>query len=159
MSGLFGIGTSALLANQRALATTGHNIANANTAGYSRQTVDFSARQIAGEMFGQGVDARMIQRASDQFANSRLTESTANHAAMQGGAELASRLDLMLSDPATGLADPLREFMDSVDAWAADPTSTEVRVQMLGQADGLAQRFGQIQCEPGNECANWSSRR
>lgn len=145
MSGLFGIGTSALLANQRALSVTGHNIANANSDGYSRQRVDFSARQVNGQMLGQGVNSSSVQRYSDSFATGRLNQSTAQHAAMSDGAELARRLDLVLSDPDTGMAGPLRDFTDAVDAWAADPTATESRVNLLGQADTLAQRFGQIQ--------------
>ena len=40
MSSLTTIGGSALAANYAALQTTGHNIANANTRGYSRQTVE-----------------------------------------------------------------------------------------------------------------------
>ncbi|MGJ8670583.1 MAG: flagellar hook-associated protein FlgK [Oceanococcus sp.] len=145
MSGLFGIGSSALLASQRALATTGHNIANANTDGYSRQRVDFSARHVAGQLLGQGVESNNIQRYSDPFANTRLVQSTSSHASIASGADLTRRLDLSLSDPATGLADPLRNFIDSVDAWAADPTAPESRINVLGQAETLAQRFGQIQ--------------
>ena len=145
MSGLMGIGTSALLANQRALAVTSNNIANANTEGYSRQRVDFSARHVAGQMLGQGVDSGLVERYSDSFANQRLTQSVSSHASLASSADLAGRLDLMMSDSATGLTDPLRAFVDSVDAWAADPTATETRVQVLGQAESIAQRFGQLQ--------------
>lgn len=42
MSSVLSTGTSALLAFQRALATTSHNVANLNTPGYSRQKVDFA---------------------------------------------------------------------------------------------------------------------
>ena len=145
MSGLLGIGTSALLANQRALAVTGNNIANANTEGYSRQRVDFSARHVPGQMLGQGVESGLIERYTDSFANQRLTQSVSSHASVASGADLAGRLDLLLSDPATGLSDPLRAFVDAVDAWAADPNATETRVQLLGQAETIAQRFGQVQ--------------
>ncbi len=145
MSGLLSIGTSALLANQRALAVTGNNIANANTEGYSRQRVDFSARHVTGQMIGQGVDSGLVERYADSFANQRLTQSVSSHSSLASGADLAGRLDLLLSDPSTGLTDPLRAFVDAVDAWAADPNSTETRVQLLGQADTIAQRFGQLQ--------------
>ncbi len=145
MSGLLGIGTSALLANQRALAVTSNNIANANTEGYSRQRVDFSARHVAGQMIGQGVDSGLVERYSDSFANQRLTQSVSSHASLASSSDLAGRLDLLMSDSATSLTDPLRAFVDSVDAWAADPTATETRVQVLGQAETIAQRFGQLQ--------------
>ena len=38
---LLNVGSRALMANQIALQTTGHNIANAKTAGYSRKSVAF----------------------------------------------------------------------------------------------------------------------
>ena len=44
MANTLGIGTTALSALQRAISTTGQNIANVNTDGYSRQSVTFSAR-------------------------------------------------------------------------------------------------------------------
>lgn len=44
MSEMFSIGISALLANQKLLATTGHNISNVNTEGFSRQRVTLTER-------------------------------------------------------------------------------------------------------------------
>jgi len=44
MADLLGIGLSALLAQQRALATTSNNVANASTPGYSRQRTELSER-------------------------------------------------------------------------------------------------------------------
>ena len=50
MSSLLNVGARALLANQIALQTTGNNIANASTAGYSRQSVVMS--QVPGQYTG-----------------------------------------------------------------------------------------------------------
>jgi flagellar hook-associated protein 1 FlgK len=144
-SSLFSIGTSALLANQQALATTGHNISNANTEGYSRQRVDFTALHVAGQSSGGGVEANAIQRYSDPYASARLTQSTADFAALDTGATLARRLDSLLSNADTGLAQPLREFSSAVDAWAANPSAIETRVELVGDAEALAQRFSQLQ--------------
>jgi flagellar hook-associated protein 1 FlgK len=44
MSDIFNLGASALNSLQRAISTTGNNIANANTDGYSRQEVEFASR-------------------------------------------------------------------------------------------------------------------
>ena len=46
------VGVSALVANQQALTTTGHNIANVNSAGYSRQTV--ATKALVGQNMGTG---------------------------------------------------------------------------------------------------------
>ena len=52
MSDIFNIGVSALVSTQQVLNTIGHNIANANTPGYSRQRVELTARtpQLAGPL-------------------------------------------------------------------------------------------------------------
>src|SRR5574337_865279 len=75
MADLLGTGISGLLASRVALDTTSHNIANVNTAGYSRQTVDLAARdpQQAGNLFiGQGVDVVGVQRAYSQYLTTAL---------------------------------------------------------------------------------------
>ena len=67
------IGTSGLVAAQRRLETAAHNIANANTEGYSRQRVEAVAaaplvqhRGIFGPgAAGQGVSIDAVTRATD----------------------------------------------------------------------------------------------
>src|ERR1700759_1317344 len=69
-SALMSIGMRAMFANYASMQTTGHNIANAQTPGYSRQTVDLatSGGQFTGAgFFGKGVDVVSVQRASDAF--------------------------------------------------------------------------------------------
>ena len=70
MANTLGIGTTALSALQRAISTTGQNIANVNTDGYSRQSVTFSARpaqDIGAGYLGSGVQVTSIDRAYSQF--------------------------------------------------------------------------------------------
>ena len=70
MSNIFDVGSSALNALQRAISTTGNNIANVNTEGYSRQEVEFRTRtpdSIGGHQIGTGVEISSIRRAYDQF--------------------------------------------------------------------------------------------
>ena len=66
----FNIGVTSLLSNQAALQVVGHNIANANTPGFSRQTVSF--QQVPGQQFGigyfgRGVQVAGVERAFNQF--------------------------------------------------------------------------------------------
>ena len=71
---------SALFAAQAGLATTGHNIANANTPGYSRQTVLFAARRpdmTSVGAIGRGVDVQGIRRIQDEFLLNNLRSQTA----------------------------------------------------------------------------------
>ena len=58
MPSVLNVATSGLLSMQKALATTGHNIANVSTEGYSRQTINFEARDAgagSGGFVGNGV--------------------------------------------------------------------------------------------------------
>src|SRR5688572_1425206 len=69
------IGLRSLLTAQSALDTIGHNIANANTPGYSRQRIDISAElplQIRGLFIGGGVRAGDVHRSVDALLNRRL---------------------------------------------------------------------------------------
>jgi len=69
-SALMSIGVRAMFANYASMQTTGHNIANAQTPGYSRQTVQLasSGGQNTGDgFFGKGVDVVTVKRASDDF--------------------------------------------------------------------------------------------
>ena len=70
MANIYDVGTSALTSMQRAIATTGHNIANVNTEGYSRQEVSLSTRnpeRVGAVEIGTGVEVSRIKRAHDQF--------------------------------------------------------------------------------------------
>jgi flagellar hook-associated protein 1 len=68
-------GLKALISSQFVLDTVGHNIANANTEGYSRQRVQLGSSmplQIRGLLMGSGVDASSVQRSVDQLLNRRI---------------------------------------------------------------------------------------
>ena len=67
---LLNVGARALMANQVALQTTGHNIANVNTPGYSRQTVSLATVQgqfTGGGYIGQGVEVQTILRNQNEL--------------------------------------------------------------------------------------------
>src|SRR3546814_1205227 len=83
MADILATGSSALLAYQAALNTTSHNIANANTAGYSRQRVDLVSKLGDGSgsgYIGNGVDVDSVQRITDALVNARLQGSNSDYA-------------------------------------------------------------------------------
>src|SRR5262245_66413539 len=68
-------GLSALLSARYMLDTIGHNIANANTPGYSRQRVQLgsaSPLQLGQLLLGTGVDAGRVQRSVDELLQRRI---------------------------------------------------------------------------------------
>ncbi len=148
MSGVFGIGTSALLAYQRALSVTGQNIANVGNDNYSRQRIDLAVRnpQFSGAgWYGQGVDIVGVNRMADQFVQRQVLDNTAGSARQQVYYQYAQRADNLLADPAAGIAPVLQQFFAAVQDVANDPTSTAARQVLLSQGEALADRFAFLQ--------------
>ena len=142
-----GIGTSALLAFQRAIGTTSNNIANSATEGFSRQRTELSNLQpqfLGGSFQGQGVQVETIRRISDDFVNTQLRDSISRNAGAEARAGLAGRVDNLLGDSSSGLSPVLQNFFDAAEDVSSDPTSTAARTAFLGEAESLAERFGSL---------------
>ena len=147
MSNLLATGSSALIAFQRALSTVGHNVANINTPGYSRQRVEFESRD--GTYFGYGYQGNGVQivdvrRMADSLATSRLLDSGGELARLQQLSTLSSRLDQLFSEKATGISAPWSSFFDSVNALSSNAAGSADRESVLAQANALVTRFRQI---------------
>jgi flagellar hook-associated protein 1 FlgK len=141
---LLNVGTSALLSLQRAISTAGHNIANVNTEGYSRQRVNFEtlpAQFNGGNYIGNGVNTASVERSYDQFLTSEVRSRTASQSGFQTFYELSSRLDGLLADPAAGLSPALGSFFGAMQDVANSPSSLPERQVLLGEAQVLADRF------------------
>lgn len=150
MSDLLSIGSSALLAYRRALDVTSNNIANVNTAGYSRQRAELSARGSVGAGYGyigSGVDVSTVRRISDGLVNTRLQTDTAAYSRLYTYSSYASRVDQLLSGADTSLARPLQNFFDAANALAQNPSSTAARQSLIGTAQTLAARINDTQSQ------------
>ena len=144
MADSLSIGTSALSALQRAISTTGHNIANVNTEGYSKQSVVFGARppqDIGVGYLGSGTQIESIDRAYNQFLTADVQLRTASNSFFQLYASTAGRLDELLADPSTSLSEAMDSFFASAEAVSNSPTSLPERQVMLSEAETLVQRF------------------
>ncbi|MBT8085180.1 MAG: flagellar hook-associated protein FlgK [Woeseia sp.] len=147
MANLLSTSLSGMLAFQRALETTGNNIANVNTPGYSRQVAEFSTRpgqQTGAGYFGGGTQISTIRRVYDELLGAQVQSSTTSHARFEAMNDLALRLDTLLADPSTGLNSQLQSFFNGVQDIANDPASIPTRQALLGEADGLVLRFSEI---------------
>lgn len=147
MADLLNLGTTALNAIQQAINTTGHNISNVNTQGYSRQSVEFATlppQFLGGSFLGSGATVETIERAYDDFLTAQLRERTASFAEFETLQGLTSRLDNLLADPAIGLSSVLNSFFGAVQDVANNPGSLPERQVLLGQAQTLADRFAYL---------------
>ncbi|RME35348.1 MAG: flagellar hook-associated protein FlgK, partial [Gammaproteobacteria bacterium] len=143
-SGVLTVGVSALTSYQRVLSTISHNIANVNTPGYSRQVVDLSSRnpQFFGNGYlGKGVEVQNIRRLTDDFLTSQLQASISNLGEAENLHALASQVDNIFADPATGLTPVLQDFFNGVQNVADDPATIPARQVLLSESESLVGRF------------------
>jgi flagellar hook-associated protein 1 FlgK len=144
MADLLSTSVSGLLAFQRALDTTSHNISNANTPGYSRQVAEFmtrNAQQAGNGWVGNGVDVSTIQRAYDDFLAGQSRSSSSSYHQFDTYATQAGRVSNLLGNTTTGLTTSLQSFINAFQAVADTPTSTPARQTLLSQAQTLMQRM------------------
>ncbi|ASE51866.1 TPA: flagellar hook-associated protein FlgK [Stenotrophomonas maltophilia] len=153
MSSVLSTGTGALLAFQRALATTSHNVANINTPGYSRQKVDFATSDPQNYGFGDvgsGTRITDIRRAADQLAISRLLDSSGELARLKQLSGMADRVNALFSDPATNVAGSWSNFFDAVSGLSSNAAGTADRQSLLDGGKALASRFVQLNTQMNN---------
>ena len=141
---LFSIGTRAMTASYAALQTTGNNIANANTAGYSRQQVELATAAgqfTGGGFFGRGVDVSTVSRVHDEFLTreAALTQSVAE----ADGARLSQlqRLEKLFGTGEAGLGYLSGQLLNSFVDVASRPQDAASRQVALGLAADTAARF------------------
>lgn len=141
---LMNIGASALSANQAALTTAGHNIANVNTAGYSRQQVLQTARegQLTGYGFvGRGVDAASVLRTRDSFLNTNAQQALSLSSADAVRASNLSQLETLFPVGESGLGAATANLFSAFSDMQSVPNDTTSRTAVLARADELAARF------------------
>ena len=137
MSDLLSIGASGVRAYQSALATVGENIANVNSPGYTRRTVNVA--EVAGGSgstnpygAGNGVVMTGVNRSSDVYASAALRASTSDLARTTGGADWLDRIQGALTGNA--LTSRVTSFFASAQSLAAEPNSTALRTGMMSAA-------------------------
>ena len=144
MADLLLTGLSGLTAFKNVLTTTGHNITNATTEGYSRQKVSLETQspQFSGSGYvGSGVFTSSITRQYDSFLSTEFRNSNSAASELDTYYEFASQIDSVLANPTVGLNGALQEFFNSIQDVAADPTSIPARQVMLSEGEALENRF------------------
>jgi len=143
-SNILGIGTSALAAAQVGLSTTGHNIANASTPGFSRQVAVQSAataQNFGYGYIGQGTQVAGITRVFNELMARQMVNSQSVSASSNIYNSQLGSINSMLSDATAGLNPSMTEFFGSVQDLAANPSDTPTRQSTLSYAQSLASRF------------------
>ncbi|MBK8384424.1 MAG: flagellar hook-associated protein FlgK [Candidatus Accumulibacter sp.] len=143
-SGIIGTGVSGLHAAQFGLQTTEHNIANANTPGYTRQRTIQASNPglLTGAGFlGQGTGVATIERVYSRFMTEQVDRSQSSVSQLDSYYAQIKQIDNMLGDASAGLAPALQEFFSSVDQVAANPSQLATRQSMVSTAQALSARY------------------
>ncbi|WP_313166601.1 flagellar hook-associated protein FlgK [Massilia oculi] len=152
MSSLLAIGKTGLYAAQAALSTTGHNITNANVAGYSHQVVvqaTAAALNTGVGFMGTGTQIAQIKRYSDDFLNTQVRNAQASTSGLESYYSQIKQIDNLLADTTSGLTPAMQGFFKGVQDMAANRASVPSRQAMLSNAESLATRLNGLDARLG----------
>ncbi len=150
-----------LEANQAGIDTTGHNIANANTPGYTRQSADFTEAPSltipafsnvtgAGVQLGQGVDVTTISRIRDQFLDTQYRAQNSNSSNAQTQASELADVQTAVNEPSTaGISAAMAKFWSAWSALGNSPTSPAAQQAVISAGQTLAQTFQAVDSQMG----------
>jgi len=151
MAGIFGIldiGKSAIFGQQTAIGVTGHNIANVNTPGYSRQrAVLESGIPVMSEsgLMGTGVRTKEIQRSYDKFLTLQLSTEQSTYGKLETENEIISQLESFFNDSeGQGLNSAISNFFNSFQDLANDPENSSVRSVVVARGREVSNLFNNI---------------
>ncbi len=141
-----------LYTQQTALYTTGHNISNANTLGYSRQRVNMEATRgfpgvgiNAGTMpghLGTGVHTGSIQRIRDSFVDKQFRQESNKFGFWESQSKAISQMEDILTEPSTtGLQKSFSEFWQSLQDVATNPSEAGARAVAIRKGQAVADSF------------------
>jgi flagellar hook-associated protein 1 len=143
------IGASALRAAQQLLDTAAHNVANANTPGYSRQRVTiaeappytypaFNRSGLPGQI-GSGVNVMAVTRVRDNFLDLQVQAQTGLQGEWDTRQTELAKIEAIFPEPSdSALGGTISKYWNAWQDVAADPTSTAARSALTEQASSLA---------------------
>ena len=151
MSDIFGIlhvGRGALLTQQTAIEVTGHNIANANTPGFSRQRVRMETGETLTRqpgLIGTGVRASEIQRVYDRFLGVQINNENQELGRWEAQKNALERVEMAFDEPSEyGVSRLLSEFWNAWQELANNPSGYAERISLVSKSENLTDRFNTI---------------
>ncbi len=139
------IAVGAMLTDQAALSTTSNNIANANTPGYSRQTVDLaeiSPVQFGGLLVGDGVQVQQIVSQRSSLLQTQLDQETQQQSKYSSYLGSLQQVQALFNETSgTGLQSSITAFFNSLQQLSTSPSDTSLREGVLTSAQNMAQAF------------------
>jgi len=143
------IGYSGLAAAQTGVSTTSHNIANAETEGYTRQRVTTSAAtpiSLSQGHVGNGVDITDITRIFDNFVFDRYTSLSSDKEYSEFSERIMQELSTYFPEiDAVGIKADLQEYYNMWQTFSDNPDNESIKLALAKQTEKLAQNLQDTQ--------------
>ncbi|MFT7669342.1 MAG: flagellar hook-associated protein 1 FlgK [Planctomycetota bacterium] len=141
-------GLKALLAAQASLQTTGHNISNASTPGFSRQRLSVSASagmSQRGLLIGSGVSADFVSRSADALLLVRTTKQVSSLSRLDSALGGMSEVEALLAEPSDfGLSAGLSDFFASISTLSTATEDLVFRSGMVQKTTAMTTQLNQL---------------
>jgi flagellar hook-associated protein 1 len=135
----------AMLADEAALSTTSNNIANANTPGYSRETVNFAETtpiEFGGQTYGTGVELKSITSQQSGVLQQLLNQGTQQQGQYNSFLSTMQQVQTLFNETSgSGLQSSITAVFNSLQQLSTDPSNTTYRQSVLTSAQNMAQNF------------------
>jgi flagellar hook-associated protein 1 len=149
------VGKRALFAQQTALSTTGHNIANANTNGYSRQRAEMQATSAipypgmhsdkSPSQLGTGVEVNKLVRLREDYLDVQIRNENKNFGYWEAKSDTFIQIEEIMNEPSDeGLAATMDEFWKSWQELAKNPESAAARAVVRQRGVAVTETFKYI---------------
>jgi flagellar hook-associated protein 1 FlgK len=149
------IGKRGLQTQQFALEVTGHNIANANTPGFTRQEAVMSTtapfptpslnRAAGAGQVGTGVDITEIRRMRDNFLDMQMRGESRSLGYWEAQSDILAKIEGIVNEPSeSGLRTVMENLWKAVEALSNDPESLAARSLVTERAKSLAETFNYL---------------
>lgn len=148
--GILNIATSSLIAFQRAMYVTGNNIANYQTAGYSKQNIHFNSQpgqRFGGIQFGSGVNVGNVSRSYNDYATRMVRDTGSVKTEYETYFNQATQIDTLLSQDGNSISKGIENFMNALSKVNDNPDDISARGVFLSQAKSMVDRYKSMQSE------------
>ncbi len=143
--GMMDVGKRSMMNSQTALQTTGHNIANKSTEGYSRQRVELQTAEPTGlgnHRIGNGSKTAAVTRTNNPYLEKQIGKETSNLGYLDGKADAMNRVEQVYNEQTNnGLNTFITDFFNSYRELSNNPESLATRTQVKETAQALTQDF------------------
>ena len=147
LSSSLAIASQSLQAQELEIQVTNNNIANVDTAGYTRETVNLSEAdptQYGSVSIGNGVDIQGVTSVRDDLLSLRIQQQTSQQSSAQAQVNALTQIESLFPTSGSSLSTSLSSFFTSLSSLSTNPTSTADRQTVLQNAQTLVGQFNSI---------------